>query len=334
MIGKTLGSYEILSPLGKGGMGEVWRARDQKLGREVAIKTLPEEFAQDEERLARFEREARLLASLNHPNIATIHGLEEDNGTRFLVLELVEGDTLADRLKHGAIPVEESLKLALQIAEALEAAHGKGVIHRDLKPANIKVTPDGKVKVLDFGLAKALMGDGSDLHQSHSPTLSMAATAQGVILGTAAYMSPEQAKGLPADKRADVFAFGGVLFEMLTGRQPFQGALASEILASVITREPDYATLHGKLHPRIKDLLHRCFEKEPKDRWQAVGDIRVEIAQVLADPAGALPEPVLALSSTGSRPGLLWIAGTALAAAALATLGMWAFQPTLDPDQA
>ncbi len=325
MIGKTLGTYEILSPLGKGGMGEVWRARDSKLGREVAIKTLPEEFAQDEARLARFEREARLLASLNHPNIATIHGFED--GTRFLVLELVEGDTLADRLKHGAIPVEESLKLALQIAEALEAAHEKGVIHRDLKPANIKVTPEGKVKVLDFGLAKALMGDGSDLHQSHSPTLSMAATAQGVILGTAAYMSPEQAKGLPADKRADVFAFGGVLFEMLTGRQAFRGALASEILASVITQEPDYTTLHGNLHPRIKDLLHRCFEKEPKDRWQAVGDIRVEIAQVLADPAGALPEPVLALSRTGSRPGLPWTAGTALAAAALAALGMWAFQP-------
>ena len=204
--GTQLGSYEILSPLGKGGMGEVWRARDSKLGREVAIKTLPEEFAKDEERLARFEREAKLLASLNHPNIAAIYGLEEDNDTRFLVLELVEGDTLAERLKRGAIPVEESLKLALQIAEALEAAHEKGVIHRDLKPANIKVTPDDKIKVLDFGLAKAFAGDGTDASVSQSPTLSMAATQQGVILGTAAYMSPEQARGQEVDKRADVWA--------------------------------------------------------------------------------------------------------------------------------
>ena len=211
--GTKLGHYTIGTLLGKGGMGEVWRARDTKLGREVAIKTLPEEFANDADRVARFEREAKLLASLNHPNIAAIHGFEEDNGTHFLVLELVEGDTLADRIKRGAIPVEESLKLALQIAEALEAAHEKGVIHRDLKPANIKVTPDGKVKVLDFGLAKAFEGDAA-ASVSNSPTLSMAATQQGIILGTAAYMSPEQAKGLTADKRADVFAFGCVLYEM------------------------------------------------------------------------------------------------------------------------
>ncbi len=195
MIGKTLGHYEITDKLGQGGMGSVWLAQDAKLGRQVAIKTLPEEFARDEERLARFEREAKLLASLNHPNIATIHGLEEHEGTQFLVLELVEGDTLQDRLKRGAIPVEESLKLALQIAEALEAAHEKGVIHRDLKPGNIKVTRDGKVKVLDFGLAKAFIGDGADASLSNSPTLSMAATQQGIILGTAAYMSPEQARG-------------------------------------------------------------------------------------------------------------------------------------------
>ena len=202
--GTQLGNYTILSALGKGGMGEVWRARDTKLGREVAIKTLPEEFAKDADRLARFEREAKLLASLNHPNIAAIHGFEEDNGTHFLVLELVEGDTLADRIKRGAIPVEESVKLALQIAEALEAAHEKGVIHRDLKPANIKVTPDGKVKVLDFGLAKAFEGNAADASVSNSPTLSMAATQQGIILGTAAYMSPEQASGQEVDKRTDV----------------------------------------------------------------------------------------------------------------------------------
>ncbi len=202
--GSKLGHYEILSALGKGGMGEVWRARDTKLGRDVAIKTLPEEFAKEADRVARFRREAQLLASLNHPNIAAIHGFEEDNGTHFLVLELVEGDTLADRVKRGAIQVEESLKLALQIAEALEAAHEKGVIHRDLKPANVKVTPDGKVKVLDFGLAKAFAGDGSEVDISNSPTISMAATQQGMILGTAAYMSPEQASGLEVDKSSDI----------------------------------------------------------------------------------------------------------------------------------
>ena len=245
--GTQLGSYEILSPLGKGGMGEVWRARDSKLGREVAIKTLPEEFAQDEERLARFEREAKLLASLNHPNIATIHGLEEHNGTRFLVLELVEGDTLADRLKKGAIPVEESLKLALQIAEALEGAHEKGVIHRDLKPGNIKITPDGKIKVLDFGLAKALSGDGADVNVSQSPTLSLAATRQGVILGTAAYMSPEQASGEGTDQRADIWSFGVVLFEMLTGRQLFTGRTASHVMGAVLNIEPDWSSLPPNL---------------------------------------------------------------------------------------
>ena len=267
MIGKTLGTHEILSPLGKGGMGEVWRARDSKLGREVAIKTLPEEFAQDEERLVRFEREAKLLASLNHPNIAAIYGLEEDNGKRFLVLELVEGDTLAERLKHGATPVEESLKLALQIAEALEAAHEKGVIHRDLKPLNIKVTPDGKVKVLDFGLAKAFAGDGTDASVSNSPTLSMAATQQGVILGTAAYMSPEQARGQEVDKRADIWAFGVVLFEMLTGRGTFDGGTVSDVLAGVLRADPDWNGLPPNLHPRIKFLLERCLEKESKDRY-------------------------------------------------------------------
>ncbi len=284
--GTQLGSYEIISALGKGGMGEVWRARDSKLGREVAIKTLPEEFAKDEERLARFEREAKLLASLNHPNIATIHGLEEDNGTRFLVLELVEGDTVADRLKHGAIPVEESLKLALQIAEALEAAHEKGVIHRDLKPANIKVTPDGKVKVLDFGLAKAFAGDGSEANVSQSPTLSMAATEQGVILGTAAYMSPEQTRGRAVDKRTDVWAFGCVLFEMLTGRRSFPGNDVTDILAAVIRAEPEWSCLPANVHPRLRELLERCLEKEAHNRWQAVGDVRMDIRKVLSDPSG------------------------------------------------
>jgi serine/threonine protein kinase len=233
MIGKTLAHYEITSQLGKGGMGEVYQAKDRKLGRDVAIKVLPEEFAKDVDRVSRFQREAKLLASLNQTNIAAIYGLEESGGTNFLVLELVEGQTLADHIIANSVPVEEALKLALQIAEALEAAHEKGVIHRDLKPANIKVTPEGKVKVLDFGLAKAFAGEQAELNLSNSPTLSNAATQQGVILGTAAYMSPEQARGESVDKKADIWAFGCVLFEMLTGRGTFEGRTASDVLAWV-----------------------------------------------------------------------------------------------------
>ena len=329
--GLDSGHYEILSLLGKGGMGEVWRARDTKLGREVAIKTLPEEFAKDPDRLARFEREAKLLASLNHPNIAAIHGFEEDNGTHFLVLELVEGDTLADRLKRGAIPVEESLKLALQIVEALEAAHEKGVIHRDLKPANIKVTPEGKVKVLDFGLAKAFGGDEADANLSNSPTLSMAATQQGVILGTAAYMSPEQAKGLPADKRADVFAFGCVLFEMLTGRQVFQGQIATEILASVIKEEPDYTTLRENLHPAIKKLLRRCLEKDPMKRFRDVGDVRFEIEQVLSDASGVIVHPVDGVVQAARQSKLPWVAGI-IVSVVIAVAASWNLKPDSPPE--
>src|SRR5262249_51438628 len=235
--GKQLGSYEILSAIGKGGMGEVYRARDTRLDRDVAVKTLPEEFAADPDRLSRFEREAKLLASLNHPNIAAIYGLEKHNGGHFLILELVEGETLADQFKRGAIPVEDALRLASQIAEALEAAHEKGIVHRDLKPANIKVTPDGRVKVLDFGLAKAFAGDSGDVNPSDSPTLSMGATQQGVILGTAAYMSPEQARGKAVDKRTDIWAFGVVLYEMVTGDQLFKGDDVSETLASVLRHE-------------------------------------------------------------------------------------------------
>ena len=325
--GTQLGSYEIISPLGKGGMGEVWRARDQKLGREVAIKTLPEEFAKDEERLARFEREAKLLASLNHPNIAAIYGLEEHNGTRFLVLELVEGDTLAERLKRGAIPVEESLKLALQIAEALEAAHEKGVIHRDLKPANIKVTPDGKIKVLDFGLAKAFAGDGADVNLSQSPTLSMAATQQGVILGTAAYMSPEQARGESTDKRADVWAFGCVLFEMLTGRQTWGGRTVTDVIAGLVAREPEWNSLPPNLHPRLRLLLERCLEKETKDRYHDVADVRVDIQKVLADPGGVIVQPVADVIQAPPRPMLRWIAVTAVISAIVAGVAVWNLKP-------
>ena len=294
MIGKTLGNFECTSLLGKGGMGEVYKAQDQKLGRDVAIKVLPEEFAKDIDRVARFQREAKLLASLNHPNIAAIYGLEESDGTHFLVLELIEGDTLADRLKKGAIPVEEALKLALQIAEALEAAHEKGVIHRDLKPANIKVTPDGKVKVLEFGLAKAFAGDSEDMNLSNSPTLSVAATQQGIILGTAAYMSPEQASGETTDKRADIWAFGVVLYEMLTGRSLFGGDNVSQTLARVLERQPDFKSLPPNLHPRIRLLLERCLEKTANDRYHDIADVRVDIKKVQADPDGMLAQPVSA----------------------------------------
>ena len=267
-------------------MGEVYRARDTKLNRDVAIKVLPDSFASDADRLARFTREAQTLASLNHPNIAQIYGLEESNGVRALVMELVEGEDVSQRVAHGPIPIDEALPIAKQIAEALEAAHEQGIIHRDLKPANIKVRPDGTVKVLDFGLAKAMeTAPASDL--THSPTLSMMATQAGVILGTAAYMSPEQAKGFPADQRSDVFAFGSVLYEMLTGRQPFKGDTVPDVLASVLVREPDLDLLPPNLNPRLPELLRRCLAKNPKKRWQAVGDLRAEIEAIAAAPSAA-----------------------------------------------
>ena len=316
--GTRLAHYEILSPLGKGGMGEVWKAKDTKLGREVAIKTLPEEFAKDADRLARFEREAKLLASLNHPNIAAIHGFEEDSGTHFLILELVEGDTLDDRLKHGAIPVEESLKITLQIAEALEAAHEKGVIHRDLKPGNVKVTPDGKVKVLDFGLAKAFEGDAPGSSVSQSPTLSMAATQQGVILGTAAYMSPEQARGVEIDKRTDIWAFGCVLFEMLSGRQAYNGEVMSDIVASVLKSPPNYQNLPSSIHPRFQALLERCLQKSPHDRYRDIGDVRFELGELADDPHGSN----VAETGRSRRLVLPW----ALVLGLMAVVGILAFQ--------
>src|SRR5512136_2747231 len=294
LTGKTLAHYEINAPLGRGGMGEVYQAKDRKLGRDVAIKVLPEEFAKDADRVARFQREAKVLASLNHPNIAAIHGLEEYGGTNFLVLELVEGQTLADRIKAGPIPVEESLKLALQIAEALEAAHEKGVIHRDLKPANIKVTPDGRGKVLDFGLAKAYAGDREEANLSNSPTLSDAATQHGVILGTAAYMSPEQARGKAVDKRADIWAFGVVLYEMLTGRAAFSGRDVTDILAAVIRAEPEWKKLPANLHWRLREVLERCLKKDAKDRYRDIYDVKVDIQRVLTDPSGVLMQPVMA----------------------------------------
>jgi serine/threonine protein kinase len=262
-------------------MGEVYRAIDTKLKRQVAIKILPEEFARDSDRVSRFQREAEVLASLNHPNIAAIYDLEEAEGSRFLVLEFVEGETLEERLRRGAIPVEEALNIAKNICEALEAAHEKGITHRDLKPANIKLTPDGKVKVLDFGLAKAIENAPTGTALSNSPTLvTMAATNAGVILGTAAYMAPEQAKGKAVDRRADIWAFGVVLYEMLTGRTLFSGETVSETMAAVIMKEPDWNALPANVPPRVLGLLRRCLTKEPRNRLQAIGEARIAIEEV------------------------------------------------------
>jgi serine/threonine protein kinase/Tol biopolymer transport system component len=333
MIIKTLAHYEISSQLGKGGMGEVYKAKDLKLGRDVAIKVLPEEFAKDGDRVARFQREAKLLASLNHPNIASIHGLEESDGTHFLVLELIEGDTLADRIKSGPIPVEESLKLALQIAEALEAAHEKGVIHRDLKPANIKVTPEGKVKVLDFGLAKAFAGEQADLNLSNSPTLSNMATQQGVILGTAAYMSPEQAKGKSVDRQADIWAFGAALFEMLTGKPAFPGEDISEILASVIKGDINLDLLPANIHPRVRELLTRCLQKEQKRRYSGIGDVQYEIGQVLSDPGGVfVQQSAAAKPRKRLRLGLPWVAAVFILGLVIAGAAVWRLKPAPPPE--
>jgi hypothetical protein len=263
-------------------MGEVWRARDTRLGRDVALKVLPAAFTSDPERLARFEREAKVLASLNHPNIGGIHGIEEAHGVKALVLELVEGPTLADRIASGPIPIDEALPIAGQIADALDTAHEQGVIHRDLKPANIKVRPDGTVKVLDFGLAKALQPQsqaavGADLSHSLTLTLGAAATQMGVILGTAAYMAPEQARGRPVDKRADIWAFGCVLYEMLTGRPPFARETSSDTIAAILTQEPDWSALSASTPAPLVSLLRRCMTKDPRARLRDVGDARFEI---------------------------------------------------------
>src|SRR5229473_8307406 len=301
--GTKLGSYEIVAPLGAGGMGEVYQAHDTKLGRDVAIKVLPEAFAHDPARLSRFQREAKMLASLNHPNIAAIYGLEEDARRNYLVMELVSGETLAERVKReGRVPVEEALGIARQIAEALEAAHEKSIIHRDLKPANVKVTPEGKVKVLDFGLAKAFAGDAASDDPSNSPTLSAAATMQGVILGTAAYMSPEQARGKACDKRTDIWAFGCVLYELLTGRQAFQGESTTEILAAVLKEEPDWQVLPASTPVKIRDLLGRCLQKDLRRRLHDAADARIEIEDALAAPAMGEPAGVVkGVSALGRR---------------------------------
>ena len=290
--GTRLGQFEILSPLGRGGMGEVYRARDSRLSRDVAIKILPEALARDPDRVARFEREARVLASLNHPHIAAVHGFEQGDGHRFLVLELVPGPTLAERLAKGPLDVQEALPLARQMAEALEEAHARGVVHRDLKPANVKITPEGRVKVLDFGLAKALADEKSDATVDDSPTMTRNVDSAGVILGTAGYMSPEQARGQVVDKRADIWAFGCVLYEMLAGRRLFDGASTTDALAAVLTTEPDWTRLPPATPPGVQSLLRRCLQKDKTSRLHDMGDARIELEEAIADSrSGVVPAP-------------------------------------------
>jgi len=326
--GTRLGPYEVAAQIGKGGMGEVYKATDANLKRAVAIKVLPESVAADAERLARFQREAEVLAALNHPNIAAIYGLERSSGMTALVMELVEGPTLADRIAQGAIPVDEALPIAKQIAEGLEAAHEKGIIHRDLKPANIKLRPDSVVKVLDFGLAKALTPDPvADL--SNSPTLSFAATQAGMILGTAGYMSPEQAKGRTVDKRTDVWAFGAVLFEMLTGTPAFAGDDISDTLANVLKMEPDWNRLPAEASPRVRLVLRACLQKDPKQR---IGD--VQSVRLALEGAFETAAPGVAQSVAVARPAwrrALPVAVTALATLLVAALAAWSLWPSAEP---
>ena len=293
--GSRLGVYEVLAPLGAGGMGEVFRARDARLGRDVAIKALPANFAADPERLARFEREARLLASLTHANVAGIFGIEDVGGNRYLILEYVEGETLQNRIDRGPLSVDESLQVAAQIAAALEAAHEAGIVHRDLKPGNVMLTPSGDVKVLDFGLAKSGTGSASssDVDLTHSPTLTHQVTGAGVILGTAAYMSPEQARGRAVDKRTDIWSFGCVLYECLTGRQSFAGDTVSDLIARILEREPDWDALPARTPSRVRSLLRRCLEKDVKRRLRDIGDARIEIEDIMATKSSS-PEMVSA----------------------------------------
>jgi hypothetical protein len=319
MIGTRLNHYEIQSHLGTGGMGEVYQAVDSKLGRSVAIKLLPEALTHDADRVARFEREARVLASLNHPNIAGIYGVEESGSRKFLVMELVAGDTLADRIKRGPIALEETLNIAKQIAEALEVAHEKGIIHRDLKPANVKITPTGKVKVLDFGLAKVSDNESPGADPSNSPTM-MNATTPGIILGTAAYMSPEQARGKEAGRTADVWAFGCVVYEMLTGRQAFEGESAGEILGAIFKTDPDWSRLPAGTPEGIRRLLRRCLQKDEGLRIRDLRDARLEINESQTAKAETTD---IATGATAGGMGRRWILAAGAAIVILAAAAGW-----------
>jgi len=330
--GTHLGPYEVLAPLGAGGMGEVHRARDSRLGRDVAIKALPPAFAQDAERLARFEREARLLASLNHPNVAGIHGIEDVAGTRYLVLEFVDGETLASRIARGALPVDEAIEVCRQVAAGVEAAHEAGVVHRDLKPGNIMLKADGSVKVLDFGLAKSGGADrpGTDPDLAQSPTLTYQGTIAGVVLGTAAYMSPEQARGRAVDKRSDVWSFGCVLYECLTARQAFHGETVSDTIAAILKTDADMGALPPDTPPRLRELLARCLCKDPRDRLRDIGEARVILAAIGAgvdEPAAGAASP-----ATRGRGVPLWTAvAVALVLATLAAAAAYLTRPASGP---
>jgi Tol biopolymer transport system component len=318
MIGTTLSHYRLHEKIGEGGMGQVYRATDTQLGRDVAVKILPDGLARDPERLARFEREARLLASLNHANIATLHGFEHSAGLHFLVMELVAGETLAEQIARGPLAVEETVFLFKQVAEALEAAHERGVVHRDLKPANIKVTPEGKVKVLDFGLAKAFAGEGTPSDLSQSPTATRGPTESGVILGTAAYMSPEQARGKPVDKRTDIWAFGCVLFEALTGRNTFAGETVSDTIARILEREPEWQTLPATTPGSVRRLLGRCLEKDVHRRIRHIDPVQLEEDALAGPVATRIP-------ATGKRT-LYW-GGAAIVLSAAIGFALWNARP-------
>ena len=321
--GSQLGPYEILDPIGAGGMGEVYRARDARLGRDVAIKVLPGAFVRDAEQLSRFQREAKMLAALNHPNIASIYGFEDSGSVHALVMELVEGPTLADRIVRGALPIDEALPIAKQIAEAVEYAHERGIVHRDLKPANIKLADNDAVKILDFGLAKALDADPSQSNMSNSPTLTHMATQAGITLGTAAYMSPEQAKGKAVDRRTDIWAFGCVLYEMLTGKMAFSGESITETLAAVIREEPDWSLLPPDTPPAIRNLLARCLKKDARQRLQSIGDARIAIDESLsgAPAQGEFASPI-AEGRRSRRELIAWSLVVVFAIAAVG-LGVW-----------
>src|SRR5215470_1575003 len=325
ITGTRFGHYEILSRLGAGGMGEVYRAHDTRLGRDVALKVLPAAFAANAERLARFRREAQVLASLNHPGIAAIYGLEESEGVLALVMELVEGPTVAEHITQGPIPLEDALPMTRQIAEALEYAHDRGVVHRDLKPANVKITGGGAAKVLDFGLAKALdpQDSASKVSLDNSPTVSIAPTHAGMILGTAAYMSPEQAKGRPVDRRADIWAFGCVLYEMLTGEKTFNGETVSDVLASVIMKEPDWARLPSNIPPTVNRLLRPCLDKDSKRRLRDIGEARIAIEEYLGKPAAETPEPAHQAARRISTGWLVGLTVAGLVGAIVAGLLVW-----------
>ncbi len=323
MIGKTLGHYKVGEQLGRGGMAEVYVADDLNLNRKVALKFLPDAFTGDPERMARFEREAKLLASLNHPNIAAIYGLEQAEGKRFIAMELVEGETLAQRLSRGSLPVDEALGICRQMAEGLEAAHEKGVIHRDLKPANVMITEGDKVKILDFGLAKALSGEPQRVEASQSPTLTEAMTRPGIILGTAAYMSPEQAKGKAVDKRADIWAFGCILYECLTGKRAFEGETVTETLAAILKEQPDWKVLPTTTLPGICFVLRRCLEKDLNRRFRDVADVQIEIEE-----ARGIGEA----ASSVNRTWLAWLVAGALAA--VAAIALWSpWRPSRPSEQ-